>query len=205
MRQLHPQVIAARRAGVHGEAQACQCLLCRTQRTVQPGLETAQMAPVLARRDQLVHHALYKIGRGHHRHHLQVTQRIDAVRRPGDVAHAQTGRQRFGKAAHVDHALQLVQRGQAWGVGRLQVGKWVVLHHQEPIGRSHLQHAVRLGQADRPACGVVRQRLREEHLGPVLFQQRLQRIQVGAIGQPGHAQHLHLGELELAKQRVVAG
>jgi hypothetical protein len=67
-----------------------------------------------------------------------------------------------------------------------------------------LQQPVRLGQRERAACGVVGQRLGEEDLGLVRQQQGLEGVQVGPVRQARHPQHVHLGQFQFPKQRVVA-
>ncbi|MNR45152.1 hypothetical protein D3C85_1639710 [compost metagenome] len=77
---------------------------------------------------------------------LQVGQVAGQRRIAGDETHAQGRGKRFGKTAQVDRALQLVQRRQAHGGRRPEVGQRIVLDHRQVVALGQLQDLVRLGR-----------------------------------------------------------
>ena len=71
---------------------------------------------------------------------------------------------------------------------RIQIAVDIVLHQRHIVFFRQLQHAVHVRQRGRCARRAMQPRLREEHLGPALFQQALQQGQVVAFLRARHAQ-----------------
>ena len=109
-----------------------------------------------------VQRALAVFGTAHVDQHLDVGQVTGQITMASNEAHAQRGGHRLGKAADVERAAQLVQRGDTRRGSRLEVGEGIVLHDQGIVAIGQLQDLVRLVRRGVRGRGIVRQRLGEE-------------------------------------------
>ena len=102
----------------------------------------------------------------------------------GDEADAPIGREDFGEAAHIDRALQAIERthaGSVREVGRGDVAVGVVFHDVEVVLRSELHDAMRAGRREASACGVVQHAHADVELRAMLFAVARHDCQVRAV------------------------
>ncbi len=137
--------------------------------------------------------------------HLDVGQVTGQITMAGNEAHAQRGGHRLGKAADVERAAQLVQRGDTRRGSRLEVGEGIVLHDQGIVAIGQLQDLVRLVRRGVRGRGIVRQRLGEEQrrlAGQLQF--AFQGLDIRPVRMARDADDARAGQLEFAVQHVVA-
>ncbi len=163
------------------------------------------MAQILPPGDQGVNQPFDVIGRADDGQHFQIAQAAGQRGRGGEVADAQAGRQGFGKSPNIDHPLQLVQGGQTGGAGGQDVGEGIILHDGHAMLGGDLQQLVRHSDADGAAGRVVGQGLGEEKFGFQRGDLGGELLQIRAVRPPPHPGDRHLGQRQLAEQRVIAG
>ena len=134
-----------------------------------------------------------------------VQQAFDQMRRSSHEPHAPAGRQDFGETAHINRALQAVQRAQPGGVFRRKVAVGVVFNDVKVVLLGQLQHAVGAARADGRACGVVQHADADKQLGRIRLAVARHHSQVGAIGVARHRQDLHAQRPQARKLHSPAG
>jgi len=149
---------------------------------VHPQAHALDVAAVLPFHQHPVDHPLAEFWRGQAGQHLQVGELLQDLGIRGQIAHPQAGRQHLGIAAHQDHPLQAVQRGQLHGAAWMQFAVGVVLDHQEIVAFGDAQDVVGGAGRQRVAGGVVHRTVDDEELGLVLGRQLFEQR-----GRPGRA------------------
>ncbi|KAG5719586.1 hypothetical protein E4T56_gene9310, partial [Termitomyces sp. T112] len=120
--------------------------------------------------------------------HLKIAQRVDPFPPRHDIAAAQRGRERLGKTADADHALQTVQHRHARHLRR-EIGKDIVLDNHHAMGGGDGRQAMRDLRRQTGPGGIVQRRIGQIEPGPFARDYGFKFRRIGAGGAKGHADH----------------